>query len=204
MCKNPFIEPCIPTVAKEPPGCGSFVHEVKFDGYRCQIYKDGEAVTLYSRNGNDFTERYRAIATAALSIPMKSVVLDCELTVCNDTGTPDFSALLRRKHDALCIWVFDILAHNGKDLRRLPLWQRREKLDKLMQRIKSPIVRYSELFDDPLKLLHACSERGMEGVVSKRRDRPYQSGRSRDWIKVKCPNWRDENRWRHEFFDRRK
>lgn len=71
-----------------------------------------------------------------------------------------------------------------------------------MKRVKSPLIRYSAQFDNPLKLLDACAERGMEGIVSKRWDRPYQSGRSKDWIKVKCANWREENRWRVDFFAR--
>src|SRR5205085_4248434 len=88
--KNPFIEPCLPTLAKEPPAGPAWVHEVKFDGYRLQVHKERKDVALLSKNGNDFTSRFRDIAIAAALIATKSVILDCELTACADDGTPDF------------------------------------------------------------------------------------------------------------------
>jgi bifunctional non-homologous end joining protein LigD len=103
----------------------------------------------------------------------------------------------------LCIWVFDFLAQNGKDLRLLPLNQRRKKLDDLMARVRSDVVRHSELFPDPLKLLAACVEHKLEGIVSKRAGTPYRSGPSTSWIKVKCLGWREQNEWRGEFFGRK-
>ena len=75
-------------------------------------------------------------------------------------------------------------------------------LKTLMDRVDGQVIRYSETFADPLPLLTACAARDMEGIVSKRTDRPYQSGPSRYWLKTKCPQWREENRWRHEFFQR--
>jgi bifunctional non-homologous end joining protein LigD len=71
-----------------------------------------------------------------------------------------------------------------------------------MARVRSDAIRYSEPFPDPLRLLVACSEHKLEGIVSKRVDRPYQSGPSSSWIKVKCAEWRWANQWRHEFFAR--
>lgn len=88
------------------------------------------------------------------------------------------------------MWVFDILAHSGKDLRPLSLSARRMKLNQLMARVHTPMFRCSETFLDPHALFKACSDRRMEGIVSKRVDRPYQSGTSQDWIKIKCPEWR--------------
>jgi bifunctional non-homologous end joining protein LigD len=117
------------------------------------------------------------------------------LTACNHDGWTNFSALLHRRYDHLCIWVFDILAQHGKDLRELPLASRRQKLDALMARVRSDVIRYSEPFADPLKLLAACAEHKLEGIVCKRVDRPSSS-----WIKVKCAEWRWANQWRHEFF----
>jgi bifunctional non-homologous end joining protein LigD len=131
------------------------------------------------------------------------VILDAELTACRDDGWTSFSALLRRCHEHLCIWVFDILSQNGKDLRELPLASRRGKLDALMARVRSDTIRYSEPFPDPIRLLEACAEHKLEGIVSKRIDRPYRSGESNSWIKVKCPQWRQANQWRQEFFARR-
>jgi bifunctional non-homologous end joining protein LigD len=177
---------------------------VKFDGYRIQLHKDRKHAILYSRNGNDLTPRYPTIAQAVAQLPTKAVVLDAELTACSDDGSPDFSALLRKRHTDLCVWVFDILSQFGKDLRPLPLIARRSKLDKLIDRVKNPIIRCSETFSDPLVLLAVCEQRRLEGIVSKRADAPYTSGTTKAWIKVKCPRWREENSWRHEFFERRR
>jgi bifunctional non-homologous end joining protein LigD len=107
--RNSFIEPCLPTPAKEPPAGPGWVHEVKFDGYRLQLHKEGKDVVLLSKNGNDFTSRFPDIAIAASLIPTKSVILDCELTACADDGTPDFGSLLQKQEVPLCVWVFDAL-----------------------------------------------------------------------------------------------
>lgn len=202
--KNPFIEPCLPTLRKEPPTGPAYVHEVKFDGYRLQLHKEGKDVALFSKNGNDFTTRFPDIALAACAIPAKSVILDCELTACHDDGSSDFSALLHKLDTPLCVWVFDILSYLEKDLRPLKLSARRQKLNKLMARVDMPMFQRSEIFLDPHALFKTCTDRRMEGIVSKRVDRPYQSGESRDWIKVKCPEWKERNTWRHEFFGKRK
>jgi len=95
--RNSFIEPCLPTLAEEPPAGPGWVHEVKFDGYRLQLHKEGKDVVLLSKSSNDFTSRFPDIATAASLIPTKSsVILDCELTACADDGTPDFGRLLHK------------------------------------------------------------------------------------------------------------
>jgi len=203
--RNSFIEPCLPTLAEEPPAGPGWVHEVKFDGYRLQLHKEGKDVVLLSKSSNDFTSRFPDIATAASLIPTKSsVILDCELTACADDGTPDFGRLLHKQDVPLCVWVFDILSQNGTDLRNLKLSARRQKLNKLMARVNTPNVQCSQVFFDSHALLKACGERRMEGIVSKRVDRPYVSGPTKDWIKVKCREWREANQWRHEFFAKQK
>jgi bifunctional non-homologous end joining protein LigD len=200
VATNRFIEPCLPTLAKEPPEGFGWVHEVKFDGYRLQLHKEEKDVVLLSKNGNDFTDRFPEVGIAAALIPTKSAILDCELTACADDGTPDFRGLLFKREVPLCIWVFDILALNGKDVRDLKLSARRQKLNKLMARVRSPHIQCSQVFFDAHALLKVCGERRMEGIVSKRVDRPYISGPSKDWVKVKCPEWRETNQWRHDFF----
>ena len=102
------------------------------------------------------------------------------------------------------MWVFDILCQNGKDVRHLRLLERHSKLDKFMQRTSNPLIRQSKSFLDPYVLLKACAARNLEGIVSKRINRPYVSGPTTDWLKVKCAGWREENAWRHEFFDSRR
>jgi bifunctional non-homologous end joining protein LigD len=199
--KNPFIPPCLPTLRNEPPIGPGWTHEVKFDGYRLQIHKEAKNVSLYSKTGNDFTSRFPEITYVLTYLPTKAVILDAELIACRDDWTPDFSALLHRQDTQLCVWVFDILAQNGKDVRSLTLRQRRAKLDKLMARTDIATVKYSETFDDPNVLFKACTDRRLEGIVSKRIDRPYRSGPSKDWLKVKCAHWREANTWRQDFFE---
>ena len=132
----------------------------------------------------------------------QTVVLDAELTAWNSEGVPDFRALLHKSRSHLCVWVFDILYQRERDLRTLPLVKRRERLDALMARVHSDVIQCSATFSDATALLTACTERNLEGIVSKRADAPYRSGPSADWVKVKCPAWRGANQWRHEFFAR--
>ena len=200
--KNPFIEPALPTLAKDAPAGEQWVHEVKFDGYRMQIHKDGGHVALYSKTGNDFTRRFPTVAEAAAKLPTRSVILDAEVAAYDAQGAPDFPAMLRKQEVLLAVWVFDVLVHNGSDLRALPLSKRRVKLDRFMHRVKSDVIKLSETFDDPVMLLAQCAELQLEGVVSKRLDKPYPSGPTKDWIKVKCPKWKEENSWRGDFFSK--
>ncbi len=102
------------------------------------------------------------------------------------------------------MWVFDILSLRGEDLRPLPLVTRRYKLDRVMGSCGSPLIQYSETFSDPYRLLAACSKFNLEGVDSKRIDRPYQSGRCNHWIKVKCATWRKANKNRGDLFNKAK
>jgi quercetin dioxygenase-like cupin family protein len=132
-----FIPPCRPTPRKEPPMGDGWLHEVKFDGFRVQIHKRGRDVALFSRGGRERADRYPAITEAVRKLPTKAVVLDAELTACRDDGWPSFSALLRGREAHLCIWVFDMLSQNGRDLRELPLASRRQKLAAVI-RLKMP------------------------------------------------------------------
>jgi bifunctional non-homologous end joining protein LigD len=102
------------------------------------------------------------------------------------------------------VWVFDMLSQFGRDLRSLSLIARRVKLDNLMNRVKCPLIRYSETFSEPLTLLAACDLRGLEGIVSKRVGAPYRSGPSNDCIKIKCATWREANKNRGELFNKEK
>jgi bifunctional non-homologous end joining protein LigD len=198
----PFIEPCLPTLRKEPPAGPGWVQEVKFDGFRAQVHRNGQHVAIYSRNGKDLTRHYPALVRTLLKIPTQKFIIDGELCACDGEGNPDFGALLMRLADEVCIWVFDILSARGKDYRQFPYATRQYKRDLFMGRVGSPLIRKSETFFDPHALLHACGERKLEGIVSKRFDRPYRSGRTTEWVKVKCAGWTETNRWRHEFFNK--
>ena len=192
-----FIEPCQSDLRDRPPKGADWIHEVKFDGYRVQLHKRGDAAVIFSRNGLDFTRRYGAIARALARMRVKSVILDGEL-VASIEGIPRLRALGgRRPAPAIrCAWVFDVLEFNGVDLRPLPLMKRRLRLERLMQRVELGPIRLSEIFEDAERLLAACEKRGLRGIVSKRRAAPYGSGKTHSWIKVGCKAWREAKRAR--------
>jgi bifunctional non-homologous end joining protein LigD len=121
-----FVDPCIPSLAHNPPSGPDWVHEVKHDGYRLIVRRDGEAVRLFTRRGYDWTERYPAIAAAAAKLRAKSFTLDGEAVVAGEDGVAVFDALHRRhKTTDAMQYAFDLVELDGKDLRPLPHWQER-------------------------------------------------------------------------------
>ena len=157
---------------------------------------------LLSRNGHCFTGRFPDIAVVLRALPAKAAIIDAELVACSSTGAPDFRKLHFSAASELCLWAFDLLHLNGKDLLELPLAKRRAKLQALIERHDHPTVLFSDAFDDPHRLLAACEERRLEGIVSKRIDAPYRSGNASDWIKVKCTGWREANKERWRLFEK--
>jgi bifunctional non-homologous end joining protein LigD len=184
-----FVAPCIPSVAHKPPSGPDWVHEIKHDGYRLIVRRGGPAVRLFTRRGFDWTDRYPGIAATAAKLRAKSFTLDGEAAVSGADGVAVFAALHRRRAapDAI-LHAFDLLELNGKDLRLLPLGERKAKLARLLAGSTAGIV-FNEHTDEdgPTVFRHACRF-GLEGVVSKRLSAPYRSGPSRDWIKVKNPD----------------
>ena len=127
--RSAFLPIASPRLVKAPPTGPDWLHEVKFDGFSIQIHKAGDEVCLFSRNGKDFTERFPAIAAAARRLEANKAVIDGELVVCDGSDKPDFYALLGRRISGLCVWCFDLLSLNGRDLRSHPLQQRKAKLE---------------------------------------------------------------------------
>lgn len=190
-----FIRPCAPALRRIVPAGPEWAHEVKWDGWRLQAHKDGPAVRLYSRPGNDISGRFSAIADALKALPRRELILDGELVAIGDDGRPDFHLLRKRKPPAVA-WLFDLLLIDGKDLRRLPWTERRAQLERLMVRNKSPLLQLNEVWNDGPGLLRAVGEQGLEGIVSKYRNAPYRSGNTDAWVKVKVPGWTEANRRR--------
>jgi len=193
-----FIRPCEPTLRDRLPKGADWRYEVKFDGYRMQIHKAANGVTLYTRNGADWTDRFPRQAAALMSIPGFAII-DAEL-VHND----GFEALHRQVHkrieDDLVLWAFDLLHHNGNDLRHVHLEERKRRLSHLVARAKIARLLHSDTFEDGGRLIEECGARKLEGVVAKHRASIYRSGRSTSWVKVKCPAWKGANRNRGELF----
>ena len=200
--RNPFIEPSVPVAKPAPPSGDRWLHEVKFDGWRAQLHKHGDEVTIYSRNGYHYTRRFPAIRDSLIKLPTKSAIIDAEIVVCGSDGKPDFKALMAGSTHDLSAWCFDLLELNGSDYRGHPLVERKVMLRKLLIKADDHRLRYSEEFPDPLKLLAVCAKHGLEGIVSKLKGDCYRSGPNRGWVKVKTASWRAANRDRWELLEK--
>jgi bifunctional non-homologous end joining protein LigD len=195
-----FISPAAPVLKTTPPVGSQWLHEVKFDGWRVQFHKDGDSAIVFSRNGFDLTRRFPLFQDIVHSLPAVSAIIDAELVACDTDGKLDFKALMAGQRDSLCAWCFDLLELNGRDLKPLPLVQRKAALNELLITADDDALRYSGDFDDPAKLLEVVGKMRLEGIISKLRDQPYKSGRNLGWIKVKTRAWREANRDRGEMF----
>jgi ATP-dependent DNA ligase len=178
---------CIPTRGTKVPHTPDWLHEIKYDGYRLRVERDGDRVRLITRNGYDWTKRYPWIAESALKNRQKHFVIDGEAVILGVDGVPDFNALHScRQDEEVQLYAFDILVLDGEDLRGLPLSMRKTNLARLLARRPDGIFaapfEQGEIGPD---LFRAACNMGLEGLVSKRRDRPYRAGRTPDWVKVK-------------------
>ena len=183
-----FIAPCLPTKAPQPPTGEAWLHEIKHDGFRVIARKDGARVRLYSRPGNDLTYRFPLIVESLARLPSRSCIIDGEAVCCGDDGVPSFDRIRHRRHDAsVFLYAFDLIELNGDDLRRDALEVRKATLASALAKA-SRGIRFNEHIeaDGPTVFAHAC-KMGLEGIVSKRKDSTYRSGRSPDWLKSKNP-----------------
>jgi bifunctional non-homologous end joining protein LigD len=184
-----FVPPCIPTRATKPPSGPDWIHEIKHDGYRLQVRRDGDIVRLFTRRGYDWTGRYPAIAATAIKLRARSFALDGEAVVCGPDGIAIFDALHRHGTvSEAMLYAFDLLELDGEDLRALPLGDRKKRLARLLARRCVGIVLSEHAADDGATIFRQACRMGLEGIVSKRLSAPYRSGRSGDWIKVKNPD----------------
>ncbi|MFA5958103.1 non-homologous end-joining DNA ligase [Hyphomicrobium sp.] len=187
-----FVEPCRATLVAQPPTGTAWVHEIKFDGYRIQARIDKKGVRLLTRNGLDWTDRFGALPKLLAEFHDGDAIIDGELVVEDGGGRSSFSALaaaLKSGHsDAFVLHCFDLLYLDGFNLIGATLRDRKGLLEKLFaSRPKSGQIRYSaHLSTDGARMLADACSLGLEGIISKRIDRPYRSGRHDDWLKSKC------------------
>ena len=166
------------------------MHEIKFDGYRVQMRVEAGRVSLKTRKGLDWTEKFGAIAKAAAELP--DGIIDGEIVALNAEGVPDFAALQAALSEAktndLIFFAFDLLFEDGEDLRTLPLSERKDRLRIILDaRAGSSVMRFVEHFETGGDaVLRSACKLSLEGIVSKRLDAPYQSGRGGAWTKAKC------------------
>jgi bifunctional non-homologous end joining protein LigD len=209
-----FVEPALASSVARVPSGARWIHEIKFDGYRVQVHLANTEVKVFTRNGHDWTHRFKKIASDAWHIGAGSAIIDGEIVVPAADGTTDFSVLqneLKGQSTKIAMVAFDLLYLNGYDLRKLPLLERKTLLKKLVEKTD---IQFSESFevDGPEMFKHACGI-GLEGVVSKVRDSRYNSGRGNDWVKKTCAQREtlpiagfalDGNKWDGLYIGRRK
>ena len=190
-----FVSPSLATLRTAAPSGAGWVHEIKFDGYRIQARLDHGEVRLLTRKGLDWAGKFPNVAAAVAKLPAETALIDGEIVVEDERGLSNFSmlqvALKEGRRDAFVYYVFDLLHLDGRDLRELPLIERKAELKRLIDAAKAAgnTIRYSEHFDEDgaLVLQQAC-RMTLEGIVSKRADAPYRSGRVETFIKTKCSN----------------
>lgn len=186
-----FVEPQLASLKSTPPKGAAWLHEIKFDGYRMQARIDEGDLALLTRSGLDWTEKFGDdLSKALLALPAQTALIDGEIVVERANGVSDFSALQKdlseERSDRFVYYAFDLLYLDGHDLRQTALKDRKARLEALLKGA-DPRLRYSAHFDEAggLVLDHAC-RLSLEGVVSKRADGAYRSGRNGQWIKSKC------------------
>lgn len=188
------IDPCLALLVDKPPEGDSWLHEIKFDGYRLIALLHNGEVRLLTRRGLDWTDRFPSIAEALEEFPAGSAIVDGEAVVEDENGVSSFSAL----QDALSgsrgatnaiLYAFDLLYLDGYSLLHVALEDRKEALAKLLSGIRSRSLRYSEhVIGNGQAMIENACRLGLEGIISKRRDAPYRSGRHGEWTKAKCTN----------------
>ena len=183
-----FVEPQLCRLVDQPPGGAGWVHEVKFDGYRMQLRVVEGKAALRTRKGLDWTGKFAAIAKVASKLP--DCMIDGEICALDHNGAPDFAglqaALSDGKTEPLIFFAFDLLFAEGEDLRPLPLSARKQRLEALLKK-HDVHLRYVEHFTSGGEaVLQSACRMNLEGIVSKKEDGPYRSGRGEDWTKAKC------------------
>lgn len=188
------VEPCVATLVDVPPKGPDWVFEVKWDGYRLAVHVEPEETRAITRGGYDWTKKFRSIVDEAHELGHASLIIDGEAVVLDDQGRSDFGLLQRAVgkrpsvHDVseIIFYAFDLLYLDGRDLRILPLSERRRLLEPIVAEREGAIRFSEEVPADGEEFFRVACELGLEGIMAKRRDKPYRSGRRPEWLKIKC------------------
>ncbi len=189
-----FRAPQLATLALRPPSGEHWLHEIKFDGYRLMASMAQGETRLYTRSGLDWTKKFGGLSDAIAQLPARSALIDGEAVVIDENGRSDFGRLqhaLKTGREPLHFYAFDLLELEGNDISRLNLAERKARLLALLQEAPAHVLYSDHMTGDGEKILRECCRMGLEGIVSKRSDKPYVSRRSPFWIKTKCTG-RDE------------
>ncbi len=185
-----FVVPQLASQAATPPNGKVWLHELKLDGYRIQARKDGSKVQLLTRTGLDWTHRMKSVAADVARLPAESFILDGEVVVLADDGTTSFAALQAAIQEGikkpLTYFLFDLLHLNGHSPRSQPLHDRKTLLAELLNGAGNGLRLSEHLEGNGDVVFRGACEVHAEGIVSKRADSKYASGRSASWLKLKC------------------
>jgi bifunctional non-homologous end joining protein LigD len=185
-----FIEPQLCKVVERPPAGAGFAHEIKFDGYRVQLRVQNGKAQIRTRSGLDWTQQFAAVAKVAKDLP--DCIVDGEICAVEDNNLPSFArlqaALSEGRSEGLVFFAFDLLIEGKEDIRPLPLTTRKERLKALLEEADAgDTIRYVEHFESTgAEVWQSACKMNLEGIVSKRVDAPYVSGRHGGWTKAKC------------------
>ncbi len=182
--------PQLATLVKEPPRGAEWLHEIKFDGYRIGCRIRGDRIALISRNGKDWTDAFPEIVAAAAKLSTRDALIDGEVAMVLPDGKTSFQALQNsssRGRATLAYFVFDLIKLDGERMASLPLEARKARLRTLVGGRQTGRIRYSEHIEGRGdSFFEQACRMGLEGIISKRRNRPYREGRHGDWLKTKC------------------
>ena len=193
--KPKFRKPQLATLVDAVPAGNGWMHEIKYDGYRAMISASGTDVSVYTRNGKDWTDKFAPLVAHVAALDLPSCLIDGEIVAFGPDGNPDFSSLqkvLKRGHgsqkkdDALALFAFDLVELDGEDLAPLTNIERKERLEALFDDAEPPIHVADHVIGAGEALLKAMCDAGQEGVIAKKIDAAYRHSRSRNWVKVKC------------------
>jgi len=178
------------TLVDSVPAGSGWIHEMKYDGYRCLLAVGGGEARIYTRTGLDWSDKFPEIAAAARELEVGSALLDGEIVALDDKGNTGFSALQQAIGEGgrgLTLFLFDALEIEGEDLTRLPNIERKARLAALIDEGKPPFILYADhIIGQGEKLFEAMCAAGQEGIISKKADAPYRGARTKAWLKVKC------------------
>ena len=183
-----FVEPMKAAVAAAPPYNGLWLYEVKFDGFRVLAIKNGKDVELWSRNQKPLDHRFRDVVKAIAKLPVKNCMLDGEVCALDESGRSSFQLLQNQGENdhPVVYYAFDVLFENSKDLRDLPLTERKEHLNGILEKAVHPIKPSTYFTKDPKKVLEKMEAVGAEGSIAKLQTSIYEAGhRSGAWVKIK-------------------
>jgi bifunctional non-homologous end joining protein LigD len=184
-----FVEPQLATLVDEVPSGNSWIHEYKYDGYRLLLAVGEGVATAWTRNGKDWSDKFKALVKAAAKLPA-GCLMDGEAVAIDDKGRPSFQLLQATLKDQkganLVFYAFDLLIERGEDIRKLPNIERKARLAALLEGVAPPIIYGDHIVGRGEAMFNAMCEQGGEGIISKKASAPYRGARTRNWLKVKC------------------